>query len=450
MTGRPTAHARSSASCGTGHDLRGGLGVCYTRWQRMPGQVDYDVALIGAGPGGCVTAALLNKAGLRVGIFERARFPRFVIGESLLPRCNQRLDEACLIDRVKDQGYMVKSGALFIEGEQRRAIHFEDQLKGGWPYTWQMPRADFDNVLAEGVQAAGVCIHFEHAVSGVEVGAAPRLSVAGPDGVGREVRARFIVDASGYGRVLPRLLDLDEPSGLAMRHALFSHIRGDSRPDEATDGRTWVTVHPEGAWIWVIPFSNGLTSVGIVAEPAMLVRYPDDGEERLRAIIASDPVAAEYLSDFELAFEPHELRGYSVAVKRLWGDGFCLVGNATEFLDPIFSSGVTLAMESGSCAAGLILRELGGDPVDWDTEYSEYMMRGVDTFRAFVEAWYDGSFRTLLFAPDPEESITRMLTSVLAGQVWDLENPFVREPQRKLLQLARVVERSTRGRAGMG
>lgn len=413
----------------------------------MPGHVDYDVAVIGAGPGGCIAAALLNKAGLQVGIFERARFPRFVIGESLLPRCNQVLDEACLIDRVKDQGYMVKPGALFIDGEQRRTIDFKDQSTAGWPYTWQMPRADFDNVLAEGVQAAGVSIHFEHTVSGVKLGVTPRLSVAGPEGVGREVRARFIVDASGYGRVLPRLLGLDEPSGMAMRHALFSHLRGDRRPEEASEGRTWVTVHPEGAWIWVIPFSNGLTSVGIVAEPEMLARYPDDGEARMRAIIASDPVAAEYLSSFDLAFEPRAIGGYSVAVKRLWGDGFCLVGNATEFLDPIFSSGVTLAMESGSRAAGLILRQLDGEPVDWDTEYSEYVMRGVDTFRSFVEAWYDGSFRRVLFAPDPREPITRMITSVLAGQVWDLDNPFVREPQRKLSQLVRLLERSARGRA---
>jgi flavin-dependent dehydrogenase len=407
----------------------------------MSVQVDYDVAVIGAGPGGCIAAALLNKAGLRVGIFERARFPRFVIGESLLPRCNQLLEEACLIDRVERQGYMVKPGALFIEGEQRRAIHFDNQLSAGWSYTWQMPRADFDNVLAEGVQAAGVCIHFEHSVSGVELGAAPRLRVAGPDAVEREVRARFIVDASGYGRVLPRLLDLDEPSGMPMRHALFSHIRGDRRPEEASEGRTWVTVHPEGAWIWVIPFSNGLTSVGVVAESEMLARYPEESGARLRTIIGTDPVAAEYLSNFDLAFEPREIRGYSVAVKRLWGDGFCLVGNATEFLDPIFSSGVTLAMESGSRAAGLILRELGGEAVDWDTEYSGYVMRGVDTFRAFVEAWYDGSFRSVLFAPNPREPITRMITSVLAGQVWDLDNPFVREPQRKLSQLARLLER---------
>ena len=176
----------------------------------------------------------------------------------------------------------------------------------------------------------------------------------------------------------------------------------------------------------------------------MLARYPDAGEARMRAIIASDPVAAEYLSNFDLAFEPREMRGYSVAVKRLWGDGFCLVGNATEFLDPIFSSGVTLAMESGSRAAGLILRELDGEAVDWDTEYSAYVMRGVDTFRAFVEGWYDGSFRRILFAPNPTESITRMLTSVLAGQVWDLDNPFVREPQRKLSQLARLLERMAR------
>lgn len=407
----------------------------------MSVSLDYDVAVIGAGPGGCIAAALLNDAGLKVGIFERTRFPRFVIGESLLPRCNHLLEKAGLIDRVQEQAYMVKPGALFIVGKQRRAIHFADQFTKGWTYTWQMPRADFDSTLALGVQEAGVTIHFEHTVTAVELGAPVRLSVADRDGACRDIRARFIVDASGYGRVLPRLLDLDEPSGMPLRHALFAHVRGDHRPEEASDGRTWVSVHPEGAWIWAIPFANGKTSVGIVAEPDMLSRFPVDPEERMRAIIAGDPVAAEFLSDIEFAMNPGEIRGYATSVKRLWGDGFCLVGNATEFLDPIFSSGVTLAMESGSRAAGLIIRELAGHRVDWNVDYAEYVMRGVNTFRTFVEAWYDGSFHTVLMAPNPKESVTRMITSVLAGYVWDLDNPFVREHKRKLPQLARLLKR---------
>ncbi len=407
----------------------------------MPLPVDHDVAIIGAGPGGCVAAALLNKAGLRVGIFERTRFPRFVIGESLLPRCNDILDQAGLIDCIKDRAYMVKSGALFVVGDQRRAIHFNEQFTNGWAYTWQMPRADFDNTLAEAVRASGVSLQFENTVTAVETGAVQTLRVQGPDGESRDIRTRFIVDASGYGRVLPRLLDLDEPSGMPLRHALFAHVRGDRRPEEAADGRTWVTVHPEGAWTWVIPFSNGQTSVGIVAEPEMLAAYPTDPKARMRAVIAGDPVAAEFLSEIEFVIEPGEIHGYATAVKSLHGKGFCLVGNATEFLDPIFSSGVTLAMESGARAASLIIRELAGDEVDWATDYSEYMMRGIDTFRTFVEAWYDGSFHTVLFAPNPKDSITRMITSVLAGYVWDMDNPFVREHKRKLPQLARLLTR---------
>jgi flavin-dependent dehydrogenase len=407
----------------------------------MPPSIDYDVVIIGAGPGGCVAAALLNKAGLKVGIFERTRFPRFVIGESLLPRCNHILHEAGLIDCIADQAYMIKRGALFIVGEKRRAIHFEEQFTKGWTYTWQMPRADFDNTLAEAVRASGVSLHFEHMVTGVETGKVQTLQVKGPEGDSRDIRSRFILDASGFGRVLPRLLALDKPSAMPTRHALFAHVRGDSRPEEASDGRTWVTVHPDGAWIWVIPFSNGETSVGIVAEPEILDRFPKNPISRMRALIASDPVAEEFLSEIEFVTEPNEIRGYAASVKSLWGEGFCLVGNATEFLDPIFSSGVALAMESGSRAATLIARELRGEKVDWSIEYSEYMMRGVDTFRTFVEAWYDGSFQTVLFAPDPKPSVTRMITSVLAGYVWDTENPFVREHKRKLPQLARLLAR---------
>jgi len=139
-------------------------------------------------------------------------------------------------------------------------------------------------------------------------------------------------------------------------------------------------------------------------------------------------------------FDPVTIEGYSIGIKQLYGDGYCVVGNATEFLDPVFSSGVSLAMQSASRASSVIIRQLNGDSVDWQTEYSDFMSRGIDTFRTFVNAWYDEDLHKIFFAPEINANLKRMICSTLAGYVWDLDNPFVRNHGRKLSQLVRIIE----------
>src|SRR5262245_18284615 len=289
----------------------------------------YDVAIIGAGPAGTISAALPQASGFDVAISERTRCPRFSIGESLLPVCNDVLHEAKLFDLVQAQGYQVKNGAVFIRGDERCEFDFAQKFGDGANWTWQVPRADFDNVLAEGVRARGVPIIFEHGVSEVRVGSAPRLGIEAPDGARFDVDARFIVDASGFGRVLPRLLDLEVPSSQPRRMALFTHVRGDRRPEGPNAGRIWVMIHETDVWIWIIPFSDGRTSVGVVATPEWFESLPGDPTARLRAAISADPAARERLAATEFLFEPRNMVGYSAAAKQIFGEGYCLVGNAT-------------------------------------------------------------------------------------------------------------------------
>ena len=400
----------------------------------------YDVVVIGAGPAGAVSAALLNAAGFDVAVFERARFPRFVIGESLLPICNDVLQEAGLFDRVESQGYQVKNGAVFLRNGEVCEYDFSEQFTKGASWTWQVPRAHFDNVLVEGIREQGVSVFFEHGVTNVRFGEAQVVSVESADGTQTDVECRFVVDASGYGRVLPRLLDLDKPSAQANRRSLFAHVTGDQRPPGPNSGRIWIIVHERGAWMWVIPFSDGRTSFGAVATPEFYEQFPSDPEECLKAIIESDPHASSRLSDIELEFEPVSIEGYSIGVKQLFGDGYCLVGNATEFLDPVFSSGVSLALQSASRASNAVIRQLNGDAVDWQTDYADYMARGIDTFRTFVNAWYDGSLHKVFFSSGMDAPLKKMICSALAGYVWDLDNPFVGRHERKLSQLIRIIE----------
>jgi len=282
---------------------------------------------------------------------------------------------------------------------------------------------------------------YGHGVSAVEFHETHAAAVLEqPDGSQRTVTAKFILDCSGYGRVLPRLLDLERPSDFPVREALFTHVTGDHRPEGREEGKIWACLHPEGAWLWIIPFSNGKTSVGAVATPEFFARYPENPEARLRAIISTDPSAGPRMRDAQFTFEPRRIAGYACAVKQLHGPRFALVGNATEFLDPIFSSGVTLALASASRASKVLTRELRGETVDWQADYAEHVMQGINAFRAYVTAWYDGTLPDIFFNAGRNPDIMRQICSVLAGYVWDKSNPYVTQPQRALPLLARIVK----------
>jgi len=406
---------------------------------------DTDVLIIGAGPAGSTAAALLRREGFRLLVVEKQHFPRFVIGESLLPHCMDLLQDAGLLEAVAEQRFMQKNGAVFFRDRQTCNFDFSAQFTAGWKYTYQVPRADFDKALVDAVAARGVEVLYGHGVAAV--GFEPThatVTLEQPDGTRRSVTAQFVLDCSGYGRVLPRLLKLERPSAFPEREALFTHAVGDQRPAGREEGKIWACVHPAGAWIWIIPFSNGRTSVGAVAEPRVFTNYPDDPEERLRAILSSDPSAGPRLANVKFTFTPQRISGYACAVRQLYGPRFALVGNATEFLDPIFSSGVTLALASANRAAKVLTRHLRGEVVDWQTEYADHVMQGINTFRAYVSAWYDGTLHEIFFAAGANPDIMRQICSVLAGYVWDKSNPYVSQPERALPLLSKIVRAKAR------
>lgn len=398
-----------------------------------------EILIIGAGPAGSVAAAMLRQQGRKVLMLERQQFPRFSIGESLLPQSMEYIEAAGLLQDVVEAGFQYKNGAAFVHGKARTAFDFRKKFSPGWGTTYQVQRADFDNVLARGAERMGATLRFGDEVLSVEPGDQPLVSVRRPDGSEYRIEADFILDASGFARLLPRLLDLESPSNFPVRGAIFCHVR-DNIPAEADFDRNkiLITTHPEhiDVWYWTIPFSNGCCSLGVVAEPSFFERYEGDDLQKLQAIVGEDPNLTSLLANAEWAVLPvRRITGYSANVSSLWGPGYALLGNAGEFLDPVFSSGVTIAFKSAQLASECLKRRYAGETVDWESEFSIPLRAGVKTFRRFVESWYQGGFQKIIYHPDQQPQVRDMISSILAGYAWDTNNPYVADDSGRRMRV---------------
>ena len=404
--------------------------------------ISVDVLIIGAGPSGCVAAAHLNNNGIKTKVVEKSKFPRFVIGESLLPRCMDHFEETGLLDALMAKNFEIKPGARFLKGDIVCNFDFSKKHTKGWDYTWQVPRADFDNTLAQEVIKKGGDISFQHEVTDVKFdeNGHSTTNVKDADGNEYKIHAKFIIDSSGYGRVLPRLLDLETPSSLPRHSAIFTHIKESNRPEGEEGTIITFDVVSDEAWLWVIPFSNGNTSIGYVGPTDFINSYEGSSTEKLREMLKLSEYYYDRLKHYDFLFEPRIITDYSKAVKQLYGKGYALTGNSAEFLDPVFSSGVTFATESGLKAAKLITKELKGEEVDWEKDYKDYIMRGVEVFRTYVTEWYTGNLQKIFFHRPENPDIKEQICSVLAGYVWDETNPFVKNHNRLVKTVAKVID----------
>lgn len=409
-----------------------------------------DVLIIGAGPSGATASSLLRQRGYSVLVIEKQHFPRFSIGESLLPHCMQFLEEAGMLETVKAQadalGFQYKNGAAFKHKERYTDFDFGQKFTPGWGWTWQVRRAEFDKLLADCAAGTGAEIRYGHEIVAVDMsGEQPVVSVRSESGEEYTVTPRFVLDASGFGRILPRLLELEAPSNFPLRRAIFTHVYDNISDPTFDRQKIRVTVHPEEThvWWWLIPFSDGRCSLGVVAREEFFAKYQGTSEERLYAILAEDEGLSTLLKDATIAQPVRELGGYAANVKSLYGKHFALLGNAGEFLDPVFSSGVTIAMKSASLCVPLLDRHFKGETVDWENDYEKALRRGITVFRAYVEAWYDGSFQDIIFSPAQSPEVKAMICSLLAGYAWDEKNPFNSESKRRLATVTEICRDAT-------
>ncbi len=400
-----------------------------------------DVIVIGAGPSGAIASALLVQKGYSVLVLEREEFPRFSIGESLLPQCMAFVEEAGMLAAVQAGDFQFKNGAAFQHDGKYTDFTFTDKFSPGPGTTFQVQRARFDKILADEAERFGADIRYRHEITAVDVrGERPQVTYRTPEGEVREASARFLLDASGFGRTLPRLLDLEYPSDFPVRQACFTHVRDHITDDSFDRNKILVSIHPtqRDVWYWTIPFANGTCSLGVVAKQEFFTPYTDKLEERLMTIVGEEPRLAALLARADIIQPARQITGYSANVKSLHGNGFALLGNAGEFLDPVFSSGVTIAMKSASMAAALLDRQLRGETINWETEYAVPLKRGVDAFRTFVTAWYDQRFQDIIFHHTQLDTVKAMICSILAGYAWDEKNPYVKESERRVNVLAKI------------
>ena len=352
------------------------------------------------------------------------------------------LEDAEFLDAVKAKNFQQKFGAKFMKEDKVSDFNFSDQFSKGWTWTWQVQRAEFDLTLISDVERRGVPVDFETTVTAIEFlpDESSITTVQKKDGTTEKIEARFIIDASGYGRVIPRLFNLDKPSNLDPRKAVFAHVNDIHRNNHDEPNRIIAVMYAPGIWSWIIPFSTGVTSLGFVGSFDYFNAMGGEPSSQFRTFVDGNAYLKQRFGDVDWVFEPRKLEAWSATTDKFYGHGFVLTGNVTEFLDPIFSSGVMFATVSSHIASKMVIRKLKGENVDWDNGYTNFIRQGVDTFRTYVMAWYDGTLEKIFFSKNPDPEIKRQICSVLAGYVWDQSNPYVKDHAGALKRLAKLID----------
>jgi flavin-dependent dehydrogenase len=384
----------------------------------------HDVIVIGGGPGGSVAATVLAQAGLDVLVIEREVFPRFHIGESLLPASMPIFKEIGFYPILDGGKYLRKYGARFIDYSNDDEVYFgfQEGLNPDIPMAFEVERALFDiDILAHAV-SSGAKLHQPETVTAVDVsptGAVVKTNLA-------EYACDYVIDVTGRDSFLGKKLSTREANKGLNNVAVFAQYKGVQRYEGTSEGDITIGLLPEGAWTWIIPFKDGITSVGVVSSSSQFAGESDKEAYLNRCLRGSSRVSG-YMEKAERVEEVRTIGNYSHTSDKFFGERWILAGDAALFLDPIFSSGVHMSISSSSFAAQTILLAFKEnkasltEPGRGDA-YESKVRLGAKRFRNLIMMFYEGSFVGQMKKVLHREHVRRGFTSAVAGDVWNEDN----------------------------
>jgi flavin-dependent dehydrogenase len=380
----------------------------------------YDVAIIGGGPAGSTAAALLARAGRRVVVFEREKFPRFHIGESLLPFSMKAFTRLGLHEKFLRAGFLKKFGGEIFGAcsDQGTKFYFKDGFRSQTDHAYQVTRGDFDKVLLNHAAECGAEVCEQTSVDRVEFSKDNVELAVKSNGSSQSIRARYLIDASGRASVLGRHFKIKKTYDHLQKLSIFAHYDGVWRA-EGIDGTLTVLIRAIDRWFWLIPLSAERTSIGVVLDSETFRRSKLSAEDFLEQALAEQPIIAKRTTNARRVSQVYVEADFSYRSTRLYGDRWLLTGDAAGFIDPIFSSGVFLAVFSGEQCADALNEVLDRPRVAKRlfARYERSVNRAMDVYLRFVDAWYTKEFIEVFLAPRNVLGLAPAVNAVLGGNV---------------------------------